>query len=288
MSYTKHIFAFYFVLFFMLSFAWMDLSRSEFDTADDEYFAEQRIDPAPNTSRTPNVPLRRVSKADSDFLVTPQSTPTPGLASAPEKLTFRILTEQPVNDELLQQFRSIVSSQKFESKVTPVTLELVDNRTEPRGKMTREYVSLVVPLASPSENIKVLVHELGHVVDIHFLKSGVFESDPSQAFYEYSWVDMSTKKEGVRIEDFVSGYAMTNKYEDFAESFTYFVFHNEDFVVRAKSNPLLAKKYAFFRKYVFPENEFEGTKFGSAPLPLYTWDTTKIPVALNKYLFYIK
>lgn len=188
----------------------------------------------------------------------------------------------------MNQFRSVVSSPKFETKVTPVTLELVDNRIEPRGKMTREYVSLVVPLDSPSENVKVLVHELGHVVDIHFLKSGLFGSDPSQDFYGYSWLDMSTKKEGAKIDDFVSGYAMTNKYEDFAESFTYFVFHNEDFATRSKSNPLLAKKYAFLQKYVFPGEEFNGTKFGSGPLPTYMWDTTKIPIALNKYLFYIK
>lgn len=154
--------------------------------------------------------------------------------------------------------------------------------------MTAETVSIVTPLSTLSESIKVFVHELGHVIDIHFLKQTLLEADPSQEYYGISWVDMTTKKTGASIADFVSGYAMTNKYEDFAETFTYFIFHNNDFALRAKKSQVLASKYKFFKKYVFPDGEFIGTGFETRPIAQYNWDVTKIPIAMNKYLFYIK
>jgi hypothetical protein len=63
------------------------------------------------------------------------------------------------------------------------------------------------------------------------------------------------------MTDFLSGYALTNKYEDFAESFTFYVFHNEDFRSRAQKNLMIARKYNFFRKYVFINTEFADTSF---------------------------
>jgi hypothetical protein len=49
---------------------------------------------------------------------------------------------------------------------------------------------------------------------------------------------------------------MTNKYEDFAETFTYFVLHNDDFLEKTKQSDILKAKYNFFIKYLFRENEF--------------------------------
>jgi hypothetical protein len=44
---------------------------------------------------------------------------------------------------------------------------------------------------------------------------------------------------------------MTNKYEDFAETFTYYVLHNSDFVEKTKKSEVLKRKYDFFRNYIF-------------------------------------
>jgi hypothetical protein len=49
---------------------------------------------------------------------------------------------------------------------------------------------------------------------------------------------------------------MTNKYEDFAESFTYFVLHNEDFLYKTQDSQVLKKKYDFFNTYLFRDFEF--------------------------------
>jgi hypothetical protein len=100
-------------------------------------------------------------------------------------------------------------------------------------------------IPSDSEQLKVFVHELGHIVDIFYLKKGIL-ADPSDIFYAISWESFNTKKAGQKITDFVSGYALSNKYEDFAETFAFYIFHNEDFRNRAKKDSFLQKKYDFF------------------------------------------
>jgi hypothetical protein len=96
------------------------------------------------------------------------------------------------------------------------------------------------------------------------------------------------KKKSSKLADFVSGYALTNKYEDFAESFTFYVFHNEEFKRRAKENLFIARKYNFFSKYVFFNTEFENTSFENTTIKAYNWDATKISINLKKYLYYIR
>jgi hypothetical protein len=218
----------------------------------------------------------------------PPADSSDSLGSAPRKYEMNIFAAKTVSPSLVGNYRALLSSKKLESMISPILVEIVDDRIEPRGQMTTEKVSLVAPLASEYESIKVLAHELGHVVDIRYLTEGRVLSDPSDAFYAISWVDTSTKKPKMALSDFVSGYAMTNKYEDFGESFNYYMFHNDDFAKRAKSSKILKAKYVFFQKKIFPNQEFVGTAFESDPIPQYSWDTTKIPIALNKYLFYMK
>lgn len=81
---------------------------------------------------------------------------------------------------------------------------------------------------------------------------------------------------------------MTNKYEDFAESFSEYVFANEHFRALAKNNASLRKKYDFFKKNLFKNDEFASTSFEVAERKTYIWDTTKMAIAVNKYLYYIK
>jgi hypothetical protein len=299
-------------------FAWMNLSSGEISQKDvgfDETNPSQTVrstnipknsipvettvappppvvSPVPPVSTiTPYQPtVSEVAKAPEPPIVPETITPeyTEPLPSAPEKIVMKIDALQMPSSSLLKDYKALLMSPKLEPLVTPIVLELVDDRVEPRGKMTTEMVSLVVPLNTESESLKVFAHELGLVVDIEYLLPGLILSDPSEAFYAISWIDMSTKKKGMALKDFVSGYAMTNKYEDFGESFNYYLFHNNDFVKRAKQSKILQAKYNFIQRRVFPNQEFVGTGFEMSPIQQYNWDTTKIPIALNKYLFYIK
>lgn len=142
-------------------------------------------------------------------------------------------------------------------------------------------------ISSDSERLKVFVHELGHIIDIFYLKKGIF-SDPSDTFYAISWESFQTKKKDQKIHNFVSGYALSNKYEDFAESFAFYIFHNDDFLARANSDPVLRAKYDFFRTQIFSNDEFVGTSFQTAAFSDYFWDTTKIQIDTKKYLYYMR
>ncbi len=212
------------------------------------------------------------------------------LESAPEKPPYEIILRAtsdraPALKKLLE---STLASSFISERVTPISVEMVDNRTEPRGQTSNAGVSIIATIPSDSEFLKVFVHELGHVVDLHFLMKKTFSSDPSDEFYAISWIDYNQKKKGMNVDDFVSGYALTNKYEDFAESFAFYVFHNDEFKRRASKNASLARKYNFLADNVFASAEFQGTSFEAKSVPSYIWDTTKVAIKTNKYLFYLR
>jgi hypothetical protein len=82
---------------------------------------------------------------------------------------------------------------------------------------------------------------------------------------------------------------MTNKYEDFAESFTYYVLHNGDFLEKSNNSNLLKNKYDFFKKIVFRNNEFSGINFSNnEKIQKYYRDITKIDINLENFLQYLK
>jgi hypothetical protein len=44
---------------------------------------------------------------------------------------------------------------------------------------------------------------------------------------------------------------MTNKYEDFAESLTYYIVSNKDFLEKSEKSEILQEKYNFFANNLF-------------------------------------
>lgn len=146
--------------------------------------------------------------------------------------------------------------------------------------MSNESVTLSGKMTSLSEMAKVLVHELGHMVDIYVLRQRSLSADPSKLFYAISWSEPTVIKTGVPTTSFISGYSATNQYEDFAESFAFYVFHNRTFQERAAKNSLLQQKYDFLRSYVFGE-AFQGTAYEKDAIPSKLWDVTKIVIKTN-------
>ena len=90
------------------------------------------------------------------------------------------------------------------------------------------------------------------------------------------------------MSSFITGYAATNQYEDFAESFTMYIFHNRTFEDRALANESIRRKYLFFQTVVFPNGYFVDTEFALGKVPAYNWDSTKIPISLQKYLYFLR
>ena len=99
-------------------------------------------------------------------------------------------------------------------------LELYKKKEKIRGKFYNNIIQMYgISQLNKNEILSVFIHELGHYFDIVYLEKKVL-FDVSDMFYQLSWIDINIMKAGLNTKDFVSGYAMTNKYEDFAESFT--------------------------------------------------------------------
>jgi hypothetical protein len=155
---------------------------------------------------------------------------------------------------------------------------------EPRGRIQWPKISLSSRVLRDGEFIKLFVHEFGHYVDLYFF-TPIWWKDLSDSFYGISWSDTTVKRSWEELSSFVSGYAATNKYEDFAESFTFYIFHNTYFADRALKNASLRDKYLFLSKSVFPNGQFVWKDFSTTRIPNYLWDTTKIPISWQKYLY---
>jgi len=134
----------------------------------------------------------------------------------------------------------------------------------------------------------LLIHELGHVVDLGCLQGSaagggtpfvdgteaIFADDPSVGYYRISWTAGTQQRLGTAEDDFVSGYAASDPFEDFAEGFAYFVLQNAAFRDRAKRNRPLALKYRWFAQYFGTTfSVATGTEPWTGRVP---WDSTKL------------
>ena len=131
----------------------------------------------------------------------------------------------------------------------------------------------------------MLVHELGHITDLGHFRGTTAEAsgfhdgsysipldDPSAEFYQISWRDETKQKFTAQRADFVSGYAMSDPFEDFAESFNFYILHGADFRALATESSALQKKYDFLKAEVFAGTEFESERAVRAGKRV--WDTT--------------
>nr|MDD3720143.1 putative zinc-binding metallopeptidase [Candidatus Gracilibacteria bacterium] len=179
----------------------------------------------------------------------------------------------------------------FNDKIVNLGVEFNKIIYDVRGKMKDGKVKLFgVKKLGNSELVSVFIHEFAHYLDIYYLDKNSFGNiDPSYYFYNIAWESTKISKKGLSQKDFVSGYAMTNKYEDFAESFAYYVLHNSDFKEKTKSSDILTKKYNFFGDYLFKNKEFQKNDFGNGDkIKDYYRDITKIDINLENFLQYLQ
>ncbi len=166
-----------------------------------------------------------------------------------------------------------------------------------RGLGGKSMIILRAVNMDAEEFFGVMIHEIGHNVDLGHLNESdkeavsefrdgrepVYESDPSIGFYRISWNDTAHRKKDAGNLDFVSGYAMTDPFEDFAESYVYYVLHNKDFKSKTQTNETLLKKYEFMKNEVFYGMEFETGEYLTDKVNSRPWDITVLPYDLEHF-----
>lgn len=207
------------------------------------------------------------------------------------RINFYYFPENFASDVLsyVNTLKIFLNSKYISNKIDNLSVELYRDRESVRWKMKDWKLQLFwVKEMWLSEYSAVSIHEFAHFVDLYFLEKKVF-TDTSYYFYNISWESIKVLKPGLEQKDFVSGYAMTNKYEDFAESFTYYILHNDDFLEKSRQSALLRAKYDFFSKYLFRDEWFIKSDFSvDNELLTYYRDITKIDFSLENFLEFLK
>jgi len=101
-----------------------------------------------------------------------------------------------------------------------------------------------------------VLHELGHLFD--FSDSQIlYQDEINKVKNDIFSIDNLLHTNFDEIpKGYLSYYSLTNKEENFADHFAYYVFNGEKFREMAVTDSLLEKKYNFFRDHVFDGLEY--------------------------------
>ncbi|MBT4936653.1 hypothetical protein HON22_01935 [Candidatus Peregrinibacteria bacterium] len=175
------------------------------------------------------------------------------------------------------------------SSLKKIEAEFGDDKRRGLASFRSIYLG-VDAIESEQELRRVLIHEIGHVVDLGALQgkrgseksaykdgsNSISVSDPSIDFYSLCWGDEHTQNTNCSDKDFVSEYAQVDVFEDFAESYLLFTENNESFKAMAEESDVIAQKYEFFASTVFNGN-FESSPASQGIIAgERVWDLTKV------------
>jgi len=113
------------------------------------------------------------------------------------------------------------------------------------------------------QNVRAVtvIHELGHIVDVHGIQDdfadeqnvfGYAKEDRNEIFQ----VALENKPNDKEKLGYITGYSTINDLENFADHYAYYVVYPDVFRDEMKNDPLLVKKYEFFRDFIFNGKEF--------------------------------
>ena len=207
----------------------------------------------------------------------------------------------PLDTRYLYQWLMIALLQKIDTSLqaTPSLAEMlehiafyIDDKDKRWGAGHTRIRINIANIESKQEYREVLTHELGHIIDLAVLqgdarrKNDIFtefgrvirsEDDPSLPFYRLSWLNETTRKANASYLDFVSGYALKNIYEDFAETKNLWFNHKDLFRALAQTNDILMQKYLFFQQLYDDRYFSDDTKMlKNRSTKTRVWDTTRI------------
>jgi len=176
-------------------------------------------------------------------------------------------------------------------------LEVKNQEHVSRGMANGHKMILNVgTIESEEELAAIFLHEMGHVVDLGYFKGNyktgksefydgkkpIYKDDRSLAFYRLSWKNALARKKHSKRSDFVSGYGMSDPFEDFSEHYIFYRLHGEKFRSLAKKSKTLQKKYNFMRYNVFAMEEYQTEKVINNGFGGDIWDTTLVSYEIKE------
>lgn len=231
---------------------------------------------------------RRIRLAAS--LIPPAPKPTP--AASTSTLTYLSVVDQPTITENHKKLATAVLNALPSCRDHLKNFSILYSGATRRGLGGKTTIILDGSV-SDSEFVALLVHECGHVIHGNLLgttkatpstfKDGgdIFWNDsPMVAFWKVSWTNATTKNANAKDADFVSGYAKSDVFEEFSETFTAYVLQRDMLQERAKTNAAIAAKLAWFESNLpMPEDTLgDGIATWTGTVP---WDITKLAYTLT-------
>ncbi len=152
-----------------------------------------------------------------------------------------------------------------------------------------ESTIIVTGNVPDQEFMALIVHECGHVSDLGGLRgrdtkqttlfadgsTPIYGDDPSMRFYEISWLSPVMMQPTMTDADFVSGYAESDPFEDFSETYAFYALHKAEFQRLTATSKILKAKYEFMDRVVFTGTAIAlGNYKRGERVP---WDITKLP-----------
>lgn len=148
---------------------------------------------------------------------------------------------------------------------------------------------------SDEEFTALLTHECAHVIHSNWTGTAktetafrdgkdAFRTDsPVVDFFSISWMGADILKENAKKADFASGYAQSDAFEDFAESFAMYILHRDAFEARAETNTAMAAKLQWMKTNLPTNDDLLGTSRYTWDKSV-PWDVTKLPYTLASSL----
>lgn len=156
----------------------------------------------------------------------------------------------------------ITTKQKLQDTLFSLTIDSSKGTRRWRAGSSTITISLG-NIKTQDEFLEILTHELAHVVDLGLLQGNkriiqnqfsniddtLFPAnDPSLDYYRISRYNNTTRSSAATALDFVGWYAMSDPFEDFAESFNMYLNHHHVFEYLANYEKALEKKYEYMSR----------------------------------------
>ena len=271
-------FVFFLTIFSLTHFSWSeDYHEHEFEHKDEEIYVLLKNEDSEETS----IPLSTA----------PEETTVIAKAQNRDVISFRYNPRSFKEDAEEKYAKAIwesLNSEIFLSKIEDLLVIFYEEEYKIRWNMKNKIIRLHdSDRIWETETFAVFMHELAHYIDLYYFKKQD-NYDMSYEFYSISWLSTKTTLPWQDQTDFVSGYAASNAYEDFSESFLYYILHNREFLKKAETSEKLQEKYDFFRNKLFVDWSFEKSGFSLGEHADYNWDITKLDFSLENFLDYLK